>query len=158
MSSLAPDSYACGWRSLVVWPTGERHCLHFCAQDIPDRLARPGLATVLQGLGQFPLQRRIAPATSVYRLVRYWNPNTVINYQADTYSPLIKGDVFSALAQEQRRRSEHDASFLITRDSEVSKATWRGYFYLTMNLLTPFMLVVPELILCSPSPVRHSLA
>ncbi|MCE5980040.1 dermonecrotic toxin domain-containing protein [Pseudomonas sp. JR33AA] len=119
---------------------------HFQYRDIPDRLTRSGLATVLTGFADYPPKHWILPATRVVRLVRYWNPHSVINYRPDTYSPRIDGDLFMACALQQQRRSQADAEFLITRDSEVSQATWRGYFYLCMNLLTPFLLVVPELI------------
>lgn len=118
---------------------------HFNAADVPDRLGRSGLATILKGMADFPPRRLIRPATSVYRLVRVWNPHTLINYQAERYSPRIERDLFSAFTLAQQRRSQADARYLITRDSEVTKARWRGYFYLTMNLVTPFLLVVPEL-------------
>ena len=119
---------------------------HFLYRDIPDRLTRSGLATVLTGFAQYPPKHWILPATHVVRLVRYWNPDSVINYLPDTYSPVIDGDLFMACALAQQQRSQADAEFLITRDSDVSQATWRSYFYVCMNLLTPFLLVVPELI------------
>ncbi|WP_409280062.1 dermonecrotic toxin domain-containing protein [Pseudomonas sp. KCJK8751] len=119
---------------------------HFRACDIPDRIGRSGLRRVLQGMGDFPPRRIILPATSVYRLIRVWNPHTLINYKADTYSPRIEYNLFEALTVAQRQRSQSDADFLITRDSEVTKAAWRRYFYLTMNLATPFLLVVPGLL------------
>ncbi|WP_060508276.1 dermonecrotic toxin domain-containing protein [Pseudomonas sp. NBRC 111124] len=119
---------------------------HFCASDIADRLTRSGLATIVQGMAAYPPRHIILPATSVYRLVRVWNPHALINFKADTYSPQIENDVFTACAQAQQLRSQSDGDYLITRDSDVTKAAWRSYFYLTMNLLTPFLLVAPELV------------
>lgn len=88
----------------------------------------------------------------MYRLARVWNPHTLINYKADTSSPRIEYNLFEALTVAQRQRSQSDADFLITRDSEVTKAAWRSYFYLTMNLATPFLLVVPGLLPWLPWP------
>lgn len=119
---------------------------HFRACDIPDRIGRSGLRRVLQGMGDFPPRQIILPATSVYRLARVWNPHTLINYKADTFSPRIEYNLFEAFTVAQRQRSQADADFLITRDSEVTKAAWRRYFYLTMNLAAPFLLVVPGLL------------
>lgn len=53
--------------------------------------------------------------------------------------------MFQALAERQRQRSYADADFIITSNSEVTKAKWRGYLTSALNLLTPLAFVVPGL-------------
>ena len=75
----------------------------------------------------------------------YWAPREYVNYRPDHYSPVITGDLFTALSEQQRQRSYADADFIITSDNEVSKARWRDYLTCAMNLLAPLTFVMPGL-------------
>lgn len=68
-----------------------------------------------------------------------------MNYKPGKYNPKLTGDMFAALTERQRQRSYDDADFVITTDSQVTKAKWRGYLTNTLNLLAPLCLVVPGL-------------
>ncbi|WP_194787674.1 dermonecrotic toxin domain-containing protein [Pseudomonas sp. UFMG81] len=119
---------------------------HFKLQDLPDGLTYHGLAVALKGLGRYPdnLPPTVLGGVPITR--EQWPPQIYVNYQADTYSPHVGDDPFLAMALAMRQRSLADADFLITRDSDVGKARWRGYLYQVINLLAPLTLLAPELI------------
>ena len=118
---------------------------HFRLADCPQGLEFSGLDTALEGLAAYPARHRLPPEHGYFNDDGTWPPQLYVNYKPDTYSPQIEGDVFQALAERQRQRSYDDADFLITRDSQVSKARWLGYLTSTLNLLAPLCLVVPGL-------------
>ncbi|MFJ4457950.1 dermonecrotic toxin domain-containing protein [Pseudomonas sp. NPDC089392] len=118
---------------------------HFRLADCPQGLDFSGLDTALEGLAEYPRRHQLPPEHGYFNDDGTWPPRTYVNYRPDTYSPRIDGDLFQALAERQRQRSYDDADFLITRDSQVSKARWLGYLTTTLNLLAPLCLVVPGL-------------
>lgn len=118
---------------------------HFALADLPDGLDFSGLRTALDGLAVYPAANRLYVNRPGFTTEGVWHPRTYINFKADTYSPLIDGDLFQALTQRQRTRSYEDADYRITSDSDVTKARWRGYINSAINLLAPLAIVVPEL-------------
>lgn len=118
---------------------------HFRLADRPQGLDFSGLDTALEGLAAYPARHRLPPEHGFFNDDGTWPPRTYVNYRPGKYNPRIEGDLFQALAERQRQRSQDDADFLITTDSEVSKARWRGYLVNTLNLLAPLCLVVPGL-------------
>ncbi|WP_085677798.1 MULTISPECIES: dermonecrotic toxin domain-containing protein [unclassified Pseudomonas] len=119
--------------------------LHFRLADRPQGLDFSGLDTALEGLADYPNSHRLPPEHGYFNDDGTWPPRTFVNYRPGKYNPRIDGDLFQALAERQRQRSYDDADFLITRDSQVSKARWLGYLSTTLNLLAPLCLVVPGL-------------
>ncbi|MGV5525535.1 dermonecrotic toxin domain-containing protein [Pseudomonas sp. XP1] len=118
---------------------------HFRLADYPQGLDFSGLDTAMEGLGAFPERHLLPPEHGYFNDDGTWPPQTYVNYRPAKYNPRIKGDLFQALAERQRQRSYDDAAFLITADSEVTKARWRGYLTTTLNLLAPLCMVVPGL-------------
>lgn len=118
---------------------------HFRLADRPQGLDFSGLDTALEGLAAYPASHRLPPEHGYFNDDGIWPPRTYVNYRPGKYNPKITGDLFQALAERQRQRSYDDADFLITRDSQVSKARWLGYLTTTLNLLAPLCLVVPGL-------------
>ncbi|MBV4490587.1 dermonecrotic toxin domain-containing protein [Pseudomonas oryzicola] len=118
---------------------------HFRLVDCSQGLDFSGLDTALEGLGEYPASHRLPPEHGYFNDDGTWPPRTYVNYRPRKYNPRITGDLFQALAERQRQRSYDDADFLITRDSQVSKARWLGYLTTTLNLLAPLCLVVPGL-------------
>ncbi|WP_236236339.1 dermonecrotic toxin domain-containing protein [Pseudomonas faucium] len=118
---------------------------HFALADLPDGLDFTGLDSALEGLGAYPQVHHLPPDRSGFTTDGRWPPREYVNYRPGKYSPTLTGDLFLALSERQRARSYQDADFLITRNSEVSEARWRGYLFSAMNLLAPLALVVPEL-------------
>ncbi|TDF77475.1 dermonecrotic toxin domain-containing protein [Pseudomonas sp. H9] len=118
---------------------------HFPRKDDPDGLSFSGLATALEGLAVYPQRLHLDSNRPGFTTEGIWTPRTYVNYKMGTYSPPLRGDVFRALAERQRRRSDSDADSVITSDSDVSKAKWRGYISSAINYLSPLALVLPEL-------------
>lgn len=118
---------------------------HFRLADLPQGLDFSGLDTALEGLAAYPNRHELPPEHGLFNDDGTWPPRTYVNYRPGKYNPRIEGDLFQALAERQRQRSYDDADFLITRDSQVSKARWLGYLTATLNLLAPLCLVVPGL-------------
>jgi len=118
---------------------------HFTLADREDGLSYSGLHTALCGLGSYPKPCHLDSNRPGFTTEGIWAPGDYINYKAKDYSPLIDGDLFLALAKRHKRRSYQDADYVITGDSEVTKAKWRGYLNSAINLLAPLALVVPEL-------------
>ncbi|PSS56399.1 dermonecrotic toxin domain-containing protein [Pseudomonas sp. BBP2017] len=118
---------------------------HFAHGDEPDGLSFSGLATALEGLAVYPRSVHLDSHREGFTTEGVWAPRTYINYKMSTYSPALSADLFRALAERQRRRSYSDADSIITSDSEVSKARWRGYLNSAINYLSPLALIVPEL-------------
>lgn len=118
---------------------------HFALADREDGLSYSGLHTALCGLGSYPAPYHLDSNRPGFTAQGIWPPQDYINYKVKDYSPLIEGDLFLSLARRQKQRSYQDAHFIITSDSEVTKAKWRGYLNSAINVLGPLALVVPEL-------------
>jgi hypothetical protein len=118
---------------------------HFRLADGPQGTDFSGLDTALEGLAEYPRSHRLPPEHGTFNDDGTWPPQVYVNYRPDKYSPRVSGDLFQALAQRQCQRSHDDADFLITTDSSITKARWRGYLNTTLNLLAPLSLVVPGL-------------
>ncbi|MFJ4396605.1 dermonecrotic toxin domain-containing protein [Pseudomonas sp. NPDC089396] len=118
---------------------------HFRLADTPDGLDFSGLDTALDGLAAYPGIHHLSPNRPGFTTDGRWAPHDYVNYRASTYSAAIEGDIFQALSEFQRQRSLDDADFIITSNSDVTKAKWRGYLTTTLNLLAPLALLVPEL-------------
>lgn len=118
---------------------------HFRLADAPQGLDFSGLDTALEGLAAYPARHPLPPEHGFFNDDGKWSPRTYVNYRQEKYSPDIDGDLFQAMADHQRQRSYDDAAFLITTDSQVSKARWGGYLSSTLSLLAPLCLVVPGL-------------
>ncbi|MFF7107083.1 dermonecrotic toxin domain-containing protein [Pseudomonas sichuanensis] len=118
---------------------------HFAQADTPDGLSYSGLATALDGLAVYPRSNDLNPQRPGFTTEGHWSPRDYVNYKAETYSPAIDGDLFLALAKRHKRRSYQDADFIVTDQSEVLKARWRGYLKSALDYLAPLALVVPEL-------------
>lgn len=118
---------------------------HFAMADRPDGLDFSGVATALAGLAAYPRSFDLPADRPGFTNSGYWRPQDYVNYKPAKYSPAINDDLFSALTQRQKHRSQADADFLITSRSDVIKADCRGYLTSAINLLSPLALVVPEL-------------
>lgn len=118
---------------------------HFSAADAPDGLSYSGLATALEGLAAYPERNHLDANRPGFTAEGFWSPREYVNYKPDTYSPLVKGDIFEVLTQRQQRRSYRDAKQLISTDGQVEKARWLGYINSAINYLAPLALVVPAL-------------
>ncbi|MEW9682244.1 DUF6543 domain-containing protein [Pseudomonas sp. TE50-2] len=118
---------------------------YFRLADRPQGVDFSGLETALDGLADYPARHPLPPEHGYFNDDGTWPPRTYVDYRPGEYNPRLEGDLFQALAERQRQRSYDDADFLITRDSQVSKARWIGYLTTTLNLLAPLCLVVPGL-------------
>ncbi|MBO9550214.1 DUF6543 domain-containing protein [Pseudomonas sp.] len=116
---------------------------HFRLQDFSTGLGYTGLEDTLKGLASYQgprflyVNNLVIPASG-------WSTQ-YINHKVDEYSPLITDGLFSHITSRLRQRSYEDARFIITTNSDVIKARWRGYLNQTMTLLAPLTLVVPGL-------------
>lgn len=118
---------------------------YFRLADMPDGLDFSGLDTALEGLGAYPATHFRSPNRPGFTTDGPWPPREYVYYKIKKYSPLIEGDLFTALTERQRKRSYADADFIITSDHAVTKAKWRGYLVASINLLAPLAIVVPAL-------------
>lgn len=118
---------------------------HFNLADLPDGLDFSGLETALSGLGDYPAIHRLSSNRPGFTTDGRWSPRDYVNYRPGKYNPKLTGDLFEALTQRQKERSYADADFIITSNSELTKAKWRGYLNSALNLLMPLTFVVPEL-------------
>lgn len=118
---------------------------YFRLADTPDGLDFSGLDTALEGLGAYPAIHYRSPNRPGFTTDGPWPPKKYVYYKLKKYSPLIEGDLFTALTERQRKRSYADADFIITSDQAVTKAKWRGYLATSINLLAPLAIVMPAL-------------
>ncbi|HKS12800.1 MAG TPA: DUF6543 domain-containing protein [Pseudomonas sp.] len=117
----------------------------FSPADWPDGLDFSGLETALTGLGLYPKAHHPPVNQSGFATSGTWDPQEMVNYRPEHYSPVIQGDPFEALTERQRLRSYADADTLITSNQQIDKARWRTYLSLATTLLLPVALVMPEL-------------
>ncbi|MDH1658127.1 glycosyltransferase [Pseudomonas mosselii] len=140
-------------KALKAWVGGQcrntdtREALrrHFALSDTPDGLDFSGLDTALEGMGMYPAIHRLSPNRPGFTTNGAWPAQVYVNYRPTKYNPALRGDLFLALARRQQQRSLADADFLITSNSDVLKARWRGYLVSAINMLAPLMFVLPEL-------------
>lgn len=116
---------------------------HFRLEDLQTGLSYSGLQDTLEGLGNYHGTRYLR-LNNVIIPARGWSTE-YINYKVDKYSPLITDGLFNHIALRQKQRSYEDAQFLISTNSDVIKAKWRGYLNLSLTLLAPLALAVPGL-------------
>ena len=117
----------------------------FARADWPDGLDFSGLETALQGLGLYPKPHRLSSNHSGLATSGLWQPNEMINYKADKYSPPIQGDLFEYLAKRYKDRAYQDADQQIISNQQIDKGKWGRYLNVAIALLAPVVLVVPEL-------------
>lgn len=119
---------------------------HFSLADLPDGLDFSGLDSALAGLADYPAVHRLPPQRPGFTTDGRWSPRDYVNYRPQTYSPLLEGDLFDALAARQRQRSYADADTLITSHAEINKARALSYLTTAINLVAPLAIVLPELV------------
>lgn len=119
---------------------------YFTPADWPDGLDYSGLRTALKGLGLYPKPHRLAVNHDGFATSGFWVAQEMVNYRAQTYSPLIIGDLFAYLAERQKQRSYEDADSQITSNHQIDKARWTSYLNAAMVIISPLAMVVPELI------------
>ncbi len=135
------------WLARQCQGTSTRQALRDCFSpaDWPDGLDFSGLETALTGLGLYPKAHRPPASQAGFATSGTWDPQEMVNYRPEHYSPIIEGDPFEALTGRQRKRSYTDADTLITSNHQIDKALWRTYLSLATTLLLPVALVMPEL-------------
>lgn len=116
---------------------------HFSLQDLPTGPSFTGLEGALKGLANYRGQQ-YRFFDNVVTPVVGWTTH-FINYKVDEYSPLITDGLFTQIALKQKQRSYDDAQVLITTNSDIIKAKWRGYLNLTLTMLAPLAIIVPGL-------------
>ena len=119
---------------------------YFTPADWPDGLDYSGLRTALKGLGLYPKPHRFAVNHDGFATSGFWVAHEMVNYRAETYSPILTGDLFAYLAERQKQRSYADADSQITTNHQIDKARWTSYLNAAMVILSPLAMVVPELI------------
>lgn len=118
---------------------------YFNLADGPDGLDFSGLDTALAGMGDYPAVHRLSSDRPGFTTDGRWSPRDYVNYRPVKYNPPLTGDLFMAVTLRQQQRSYADADFIITSNSEVTKAKWRGYLTSALNLLMPMTFVIPGL-------------
>lgn len=116
---------------------------HFRLDDLQSGLGYSGLQATLEGLASYHGTQYVQ-VNNVIIPSRGWSTE-YINYKVDEYSPVITDGLFKHIALRHKQRSYDDARYLITTNSDVIKAKWRGYLNLSLNLLAPLSLLVPGL-------------
>ncbi|NIE76279.1 mannosyltransferase [Pantoea sp. Ap-967] len=119
---------------------------YFSPSTWPDGLQYSGLGTALQGLGLYPRPHRLPIDHPGFASSGVWNPDDTVNYAAATHSPPITGDLFDYLAQQQKQRSYDDMDYRVVTNHQVDKRRWGSYLSISVGMLGPFALVLPELI------------
>ncbi|WAB96646.1 glycosyltransferase [Pseudomonas putida] len=118
---------------------------HFARADWPDGLDFSGLRTALTGLGLYPVAHRFSAHHPGFATSGYWDPQQMIDFRPDTYSPPITSDLFEHLTLQRKQRTYADADSQITSNHEVDKSRWGNYLTLVTALLAPLVIVLPEL-------------
>ncbi|BAW24850.1 MULTISPECIES: DUF6543 domain-containing protein [Pseudomonas] len=119
--------------------------VHFARADWPDGLDFSGLRTALIGLGLYPAAHHFNPQHPGFATSGHWDPQEIIDYRPDTYSPPIIGDLFEHLSLQRKRRTYADTDSLITSNHDIDKSRWGNYLSVATALLAPFALLLPEL-------------
>lgn len=117
----------------------------FSPADWPDGLDFSGVRTALTGLGRFPAAHQFPVNHQGFATSGLWDPQAIVDFQPDEYSPHIGDDLFHTLARLQKQRSYQDANSQITTNHQVDKAQWVSFLNLAMMIAAPLVLVVPEL-------------
>jgi len=117
----------------------------FSPADRPDGLDFSGVRTALTGLGRFPAPHHFPVNHPGFATSGIWDPQAIVNFQPDNYSPHISDDLFHYLARLQKQRSYQDADSQITTNHQIDKTQWVSFLNLAMLIAAPLVLVVPEL-------------
>ncbi|BBH45118.1 dermonecrotic toxin domain-containing protein [Pseudomonas sp. KU43P] len=117
----------------------------FSPLDWPDGLDFSGVRTALTGLGRFPAAHHFPVNHPGFATSGIWDPQAIVDFQPDKYSPHIGDDLFHYLARLQKQRSYQDANSQITTNHQIDKAQWVSFLNLAMTIAAPLVLVVPEL-------------
>lgn len=118
---------------------------HFKRADWPDGLDYSGLSTALTGLGVFPKVHRFGPNHPGFATSGRWDPEYIVDYRPERYSPAITDEVFAHLTHLERQRSYADADSQIVSNHQIDRARWGSYLQVGLNVLMPLALVVPAL-------------
>lgn len=118
---------------------------HFARADWPDGLDFSGLRTALTGLGMYPVAHRFSDHHPGFATSGYWDPQQIIDFRPDTYSPPITSDLFEHLTLQRKQRTYADADIQVTSNHEIDKSRWGNYLTLVTSLLAPLVVVLPEL-------------
>lgn len=117
----------------------------FAPADWPDGLEFSGLRTALIGLGLYPKPHRFTDDHPGFATSGVWSPDATIEYLPRASNPLIDGDLFTFLTQRQKDRSYLDADYRIVTNHQVDKSRWGSYLSISLAVLAPFALILPEL-------------
>ena len=144
---FADESAMQHWFAAQCQEAHKREALlaHFARADWPDGLDFSGLRTALTGLGLYPSPHRFNPWHPGFATSGFWDPQQVIGYRPETYSPLITTELFEYLALRRQDRTYADADAQITSNYDINKARWSSYLQLASAILTPLVIVLPEL-------------
>ena len=144
---FADESAMQHWFAAQCQEAHKREALlaHFARADWPDGLDFSGLRTALTGLGLYPSAHRFNPWHPGFATSGFWDPQQVIGYRPETYSPLITTELFEYLALRRQDRTYADADAQITSNHDINKARWSGYLQLATAILAPLAIVLPEL-------------
>lgn len=118
---------------------------HFKRADWPDGLDFSGLRTALTGLGVYPEVHRFSPDHPGFATSGRWDPEYIVEYRPERYSPAISGDLFAYLAGLEQQRAYADADNQIVSNHQIDRARWGSYLKVSINILLPLALVVPPL-------------
>lgn len=118
---------------------------HFKRADWPDGLDFSGLRTALIGLGVFPEVHRFSPDHPGFATSGRWDPEYIVDYRPERYSPAISGDLFAYLAGLQQQRAYADADNQIVSNHQIERAHWGSYLRVSINILMPLAIVVPPI-------------
>lgn len=118
---------------------------HFKRADWPDGLDFSGLRTALTGLGLFPKPHHPDVNAPGFATSGHWNPEEIVDYRPERYSPAITGDLFAHLMHLERQRSYADADSQIVSNHQIDRAHWGNYLRVGVNLLLPLAVVIPPI-------------
>ncbi|MBA1187875.1 mannosyltransferase [Pseudomonas entomophila] len=118
---------------------------HFKRADWPDGLDFSGLRTALTGLGLFPEPHRLDTNAPGFATSGRWDPDEIIDYRPERYSPAITGDLFAHLMHLERQRSYADTDSQIVSNHQIDREHWGNYLQIGLNVLLPFAVVIPPI-------------
>lgn len=117
----------------------------FSPADWPDGLDFSGVRTALTGLGRYPAPHAFPVNHPGFATSGVWEPQAIVDFQPEKYSPPITDHLFHHLARLQKQLSYQYADSQITTNHQIDKSRWVSYLDLAMLIAAPLVLVVPEL-------------
>ncbi|WP_028694509.1 dermonecrotic toxin domain-containing protein [Pseudomonas cremoricolorata] len=117
----------------------------FSPADWPDGLEFSGVRTALKGLGVYPKAYRLSTQRPGFTTSGTWQPEEIVDYRAERYSPPISGDLFAHLARLRQKRSYADTDSQIVSNHQIDKANWTHYLNIALGMLAPVAMVLPVL-------------